>query len=371
MTCILLVCALLSLTSCSRPVDSSGPLFPVCKNNKWCFINQSGQVAITTQYQVSRYDPELRDRVMAHMVFQDGLSPMLQLGEKESENRWGYIDKRGAFVIPPKYWDALPFSDGLAAVSLSTSEGYGFIDTFGNMQIPCKFGMNFALSIFDRNLGKFSEGLFPATEGGPGALFGYIDRTGHFAIAPRFAEAAPFSEGLAAVTEGNHSGYGFINPSGEFVIRSHFFHANSFHEGLAAVEIYDNGNPLGWGYIDKSGKLVIPPVPSPTGRDFSEGLAAVGFGSGFIDKSGHKIIPQGYDAVWDFSEGLAAVYQDKKWGFIDQTGKIVIKPQFERVNEFRDGLALVGVEKGDIPGGTHWIWGYIDKSGLFVWKPSE
>jgi len=29
--------------------------------------------------------------------------------------------------------------------------------------------------------------------------YGYIDRTGHIVIAPRFHQAGPFSEGLAAV----------------------------------------------------------------------------------------------------------------------------------------------------------------------------
>ena len=42
---------------------------------------------------------------------------------------------------------------------------------------------------------------------GNGGKSGYIDKTGKFAIALQFDEAASFSEGLAAVKVGNKWGY--------------------------------------------------------------------------------------------------------------------------------------------------------------------
>ncbi|MDJ0515966.1 MAG: WG repeat-containing protein [Trichodesmium sp. MO_231.B1] len=46
-----------------------------------------------------------------------------------------------------------------------------------------------------------------------------------------------------------------------------------------------------------------------------------------------------------FSEGLAAVKKDGKWGYIDKTGKIVIPYQFDDAYGFQQGLAKVIVNE--------------------------
>lgn len=53
---------------------------------------------------------------------------------------------------------------------------------------------------------------------------------------------------------------------------------------------------------------------------FSEGLAAVGQDGkwGYIDKTGNEVIPCVYDGTASFSEGLAWVRQDGKWGIISK-----------------------------------------------------
>src|SRR5690606_31841971 len=52
-------------------------------------------------------------------------------------------------------------------------------------------------------------------------------------------------------------------------------------------------------------------------------------------------IDEKYDSVWEFTEGLAAVYKDDKWGFIDNTGKVVIPIIYDEVDIFSEGLAKV------------------------------
>ncbi len=51
---------------------------------------------------------------------------------------------------------------------------------------------------------------------------------------------------------------------------------------------------------------------------FSEGLAKVMINGkyGYIDKTVKMVIKHQFDAAWDFSEGLAPVMIDGKWGFI-------------------------------------------------------
>ncbi|MGN0539214.1 MAG: WG repeat-containing protein [Candidatus Fimenecus sp.] len=51
---------------------------------------------------------------------------------------WGYIDKTGEYVIEPAYYDALPFSEGLAAVKTVTGF-YSFIDKTGKEVIKGEY----------------------------------------------------------------------------------------------------------------------------------------------------------------------------------------------------------------------------------------
>lgn len=53
------------------------------------------------------------------------------------------------------------------------------------------------------------------------------------------------------------------------------------------------------------------------------------------------VIEPNFDSVLWFSEGLAAVSQDRLWGFIDKEGSFVIEPQFQEANNFCGGRAAV------------------------------
>lgn len=79
------------------------------------------------------------------------------------------------------------------------------------------------------------------------------------------------------------------------------------------------------------------------GRNFSEGLAAVKKEKkwGYIDKQGNLVIDYKYEIVGNFSEGLANVYMDGKYGYIDTKGNTVIDFKYESANGFSGGLAAV------------------------------
>jgi hypothetical protein len=61
-----------------------------------------------------------------------------------------------------------------------------------------------------------------------------------------------------------------------------------------------------------------------------------------------EVIPRTFERVQPFSEGLAAVRIDGRFGYIDPTGKVIIKPQFDLAGKFNDGMAEVRV--GDYTG---------------------
>jgi hypothetical protein len=101
------------------------------------------------------------------------------------ENWWGFIDKSGSIVIPPKFDDAEPFSSGLARIQ---ERGlYGCADKSGVSVIPPQY----------KYAESFSEGF--AVVGDYSAAVWYIDQTGNRTIPGEFAAASPFFKGLANV----------------------------------------------------------------------------------------------------------------------------------------------------------------------------
>jgi len=128
------------------------------------------------------------------------------------------------------------------------------------------------------------------------------------------------------------------------------------------------------GYMDKSGGIAIEPQFSAVGL-FSEGLAAVGeerenaigvrYSLRFINAAGKAQVSfdKGYPEGGEFSEGLAPVYLDKGWGYVDRTGAFRVEPQFgfyPYAGRFSEGLACVKIGKQ---------MGYIDRSGHPVIPP--
>ncbi len=117
-----------------------------------------------------------------------------------------------------------------------------------------------------------------------------------------------------------------------------------------------------WGYIDKTGRVVFEPQFDWAGS-FSEGLASVGieYKRGYIDKTGRVVIEPQFDWAGSFSEGLARVEINDKEGYINRSGRVVIGLQFDFAGAFSEGLARVREDNDD-------KWGYIDKTGKYVWR---
>lgn len=267
----------------------------------------------------------------------------------------GYIDQTGKIVVEPtlKFYGngGGEFHDGL--LGLLSWEG-PYINKTGKIEIDAKYYRSW----------EFSEGLaafMPENNG----KWGYIDKTGKIVISPRF-ESYPngyvysFSDGLAMINVKNK--YGYIDSSGEFVIQPKFLKGSDFKEGFARAVV--EGPCI---YVGDRDGCDIFNAELIGGKSDLENPPSCKFA--FINKSGAFILDERFERAGDFSEGLAAVRKDGKWGFINTKGEMVIQPQF--INEldfltidtpiFSEGLALV--KKGE-------LWGYIDKTGKFVIEPT-
>lgn len=98
-------------------------------------------------------------------------------------------------------------------------------------------------------------------------------------------------------------------------------------------------------------------------RLFSEELAAVKVDGkwGFIDKVGKQVIGTKYEECADFNEGYASFKYQDKWGFIDINGQEMIPAIYYNVESFSNGLARVSLMNPN--SNPRILNGFIDKSG--------
>jgi hypothetical protein len=117
------------------------------------------------------------------------------------DRKLGYMDLDGNIAIEPRYDQGGAFAEGLAAVQ---SEGHwSFIDKTGAVTAEFPGGIAFAEPLSD------GLSLVSADRDQPGRKFGYVDKTGHWAIKPAWDDAQPFHDGLAyvGIWKGERSAY--------------------------------------------------------------------------------------------------------------------------------------------------------------------
>jgi len=263
----------------------------------WGFIDKSGKFVLS-----------LEDcNIDQDSHFSEGRAP-IWIGY-----RYGYIDRRGAIVIPPLFDRACSFSDGLANVEMGGR--YGFIDKTGKLVIPPQFDL----------CGDFSQGLAPSVHLSKGRVV-------------RRSQTESETSQVNSVVEGCR--YGFIDKNGKNVIGCQF---------ELPVDVRDS---LVWKWsesLDKEGN----PICSVCLREsvfsratgFSEGMAPYWRGGkyGFINTAGKVVVEPQFDNIGPLSDGLALALVNGHYGFIDKAGTFVIKPQFDLAGKFSEGIAFVGM----------------------------
>ena len=310
------------------------------------------------------------------------------LAQAKSGETWGYINTKGEYVIAAQFADCDAFSaDGLAPIFDKKAKTSYFIrpngeklttevakfrlkDIFGFGTLGFEYGM--CPVQVDKSWGYMSTDgkmVVPATyekvqefNGNHGVAakegkFFIIDKKG----AEKAVDVAGvldvrhFSDGLAPVKVGEN--WGFISTDGSVALAPSFKSVGYFVEGLAWAKIASGQS----GFIDKKGNWTIEAKYEAV-KDFSNGLARVKSGEvwTFIDKTGKPLVVPTADSFGDFSDGLAYCKSAEKVGFLDKTGKLVIPQEFSKVRDFKNGHAAA--LKGE-------KWGFIDKTGKWVIEP--
>jgi hypothetical protein len=323
--------------SCGRaPVRIPGVAGPI---GPMALIDREGNVVTQDPYQ-------------SVDVMRDG-----RAGVTTYAGRCGYVDESGAVVLEPQFLKAHRFSCGVGRVS---GAGERFVRKDGSFLVDRAFSWTsdfsdgvglawdgkrwFAFDTEGRLLFessetsflRFREGLAPFRRG---ELWGFADQTGACVIEPRYAEARAFSGGRGIV---RHEGkLRLIDREGRLVGSAHDWSHESFSEGRLASWSF-HGGVTSCGYIGEDGELAIP-HRFRTITPFSEGVAAVAAEDrwGFVDKAGAMVIEPAFDEARPFVNGFAAVKRDGQWGAIDHAGNLVVPVEFEELGPFGDGLSAV------------------------------
>lgn len=320
--------------------EDKGPFSP----GKWGYIDKTGKEVVPVIYEVIG-------------EFSEGRACVVKDG------KMGFVDQTGAAVIPLMYtyerpWneiaagyvDILPFfSEGLAAVWGADGYGgrYGYIDRDGKRVIP--FEYDYA-GPFSQGLAYVSQGasLWYETDGetSENRKFGYIDKAGQVVVPLEYdcdyvGQGTLFHwrfvDGLAQVSQKAASQrdmkYGMIDQTGKIVVPLRYHWLERLPDGLSFAGYGEDYSGHGtWnsiGLIDETGREIVAVDYYAWIGYFSEGYAWVRYGGeggawmaseesryGFIDMAGNEVAPCIFEEALDFSQGLAAVMTDGKWGYI-------------------------------------------------------
>ncbi|MDR3235247.1 MAG: WG repeat-containing protein, partial [Prevotellaceae bacterium] len=404
---------------------SAEPLAAVLLNGKWGFIDTKDNEAVPCKYdEVNEFSEGLAaveldgrwfyidktgkvilklDKKYDRMQeFSEGLASVKKYDYKVGG--CGFIDKTGKEVIPlnNKYDAARAFHDGRAAVE--SDKKWGFIDTTGTEVIPCQYlevtdfvnGRTFVKTkkdsrdqfgnryqyndteVLDINGAiaeekKWHTETLYVTERSnveTGIQYAVVGKDG-VATPYKYTNTRGFSDGMVAVAEyhddGLNGGYytlwGFVNEDPRETVPCKYIRVSDFSNGYAAVQLPEKYRPDDyyskynnkvetrggkWGLIDKTGKTIIPFKYESDYRDgqtviryideqkfhfmhFSDDMALVLRDGkyGYCDKSGNEVIPCKYDFGLDFSGDFARVNNNDKYGIIDKTGREIVPCEYK------------------------------------------
>jgi hypothetical protein len=266
----------------------------------------------------------------------------------EGEQRYGYIDLSGTFVIEPVYDYAENFSEGVAVVR--TGENYQVISTSGtvvfdnnNTIFPFRNGMAAFMNIKEDTL-----------------LYGYIDTMGKILIEPSFIFADSFNEeGQAYVALPGGKSYQLIDKAGKVLetyevdLGGNYTYA--FEDGYILYGISDT---MKYGVLKVDGTTVLEPIYSAIsylGRDLFavkspelESYSVMFDPSALFNASGDQLTDYTLYDVQHFNGEYSSAANDTYVYFMDSSGKEVTSlPSFDGEGK----LSLLGnTVKAEIDG---------------------
>lgn len=261
------------------------------------------------------------------------------------------------------------------AVAVAKDGKWGLVNFAGQVTYPLELD----------SIGDFQRGLAIVRSNG---LYAFLHEDGADK-SPWMNHITPFREGRSLVEvkqkdEKGKTGYSYylfdmnteIEKTYTKLPYTYIFFGNSYE----VVDRYIVRKDGKYGIIDGQGRVVVPLEYDKISWNYHEGLFRVrkdGGGRdwkeklanskhGYINLDGELVIPLQYRWAKDFSEGLAAVENEKGLvGYIDKQGRLVIPFRYIDGEPFKNGRAVV---RANIYGGPY---GVIDTKGNWILKPEQ
>lgn len=241
--------------------------------------------------------------------FHEGLACVTD--EKDGQTVEGYVDANGTLQIPLQFANGRYFSEERAVVCDLESRKYGVIDKKGNYVVAPKY----------KSCESFQDGMaLVETEQG----YGYINLQGEEVIVPQYVWASDFYDGTAYVLEEQNGPVWLIDTKGEKVRKiadqpGDLYESNAYCLHITQDVVLPSGVEEDVDrYYDKNGEISME-----QGKllfRLSEGLCSVLDEKtqkyGYADETGKMVISPIFNEAGRFQDGYAVVQVQDQWGVV-------------------------------------------------------
>ncbi len=221
---------------CEDIRNQTKDLISVKKNNRWGFVDQQGNWVIRNEYD------------FADNFYSD-------LARVRVKDKYGFIDKKNSIIIPIKYNYAGNFSDKVNLAPIQCNDHnylYGYIDKQGIIKIECQYQIAYEFRNLIARARKWD-------------LYGYI----YFDPAKRILEefknfqyelAGDFGNSITYVF--NHNGFFLIHKDGHLIHpkNSNWILGNFSISDVKSLGVFQDLQTGLYGYMNEDQQIVIPAI---------------------------------------------------------------------------------------------------------------
>ncbi|GHU60226.1 hypothetical protein FACS1894171_0830 [Clostridia bacterium] len=294
---------------------------------------------------------DMTTKIYRHQDIYIAVYDSVELYRAYKDEKYGFINSKGDWVIEPQYFLAGDFSDGLASVSIGDYSSWDELYINKKNEVVLKFDCAWSTS--------FSECLMQQARKDPATGFShvdYYDMTGNnrsnLDVEYAFGEYFPsaFKNGHVFVPDLGI----YINSDGKALFPKFFVYGNYFSEG-AAITGDDYGNRY---FINDDGEELakfnvkdIEFLENGEGLNFSDGLVCAKILDRslapykLLDKHGENYFNETFVFATGFQDGLAYVVRENgEKGLMNKSGVIVKKLDYD-ILRWDNGAHLMEAEK--------------------------
>ena len=320
--------------------EVKGNIYKTFKDGKYGYVALNGTQSVTVKI------PCVYSNIDSYVVGKPILASL--------SGKWGLIDSNNKVIVPLEY-DRIEDYNDKGLVWVEKDDRYGFYSKDGSLLQPCDIGELYTLSPYGTKCSIAYEAcpelsnnyVFIVRGGKTGLMDGQTCKT---LLPCSYEHLSPVINGkLFYKSDGK---WGIVTQDNKAVQRAVFdkvtVGGNCLSDTYVPTGILRSNMYVGidtlWGMLREDGTELIP-VRYDSLASYSEDMIVAKKNGkyGYLGKDGAEAISFVYFAADGFSEGLAAVKNEKgRYLFVNKAGEMVIKPhEYDKVGKFSNGTCKV------------------------------